>query len=53
MAGKAYLLAINDSYTNKIRKYLNYSDDLAIMPEANKVVSLEIISESAKLKANF
>jgi hypothetical protein len=53
MAGKAYLLAINDSCTNKTWKYLNYSDDLSKMPEANKVVSLEIISESAKLKASF
>ena len=53
MAGKAYLLAINDVYTNKTWKYLNYSDDLAKMPEATKVVSQELIDESAKLKANF
>jgi hypothetical protein len=53
MAGKAFLLAINDSYTNKTWKYLNYSDDLAKMPEATKVVTQELIDESAKLKSSF
>jgi hypothetical protein len=53
MSGKGYLLAINDSYTNKTWKYLNYADSLAKMPEASKVVSKEIITESAKLKTSF
>ena len=53
MKGKAYLLAINDSFTNKTWKYLNYVDGLAQSPEATKVVSKEIITESAKLKASF
>jgi hypothetical protein len=53
MKGKAYLLGINDSYTKKTWKYLNYMDDLANSPEATKVISKEIITESAKLKASF
>ncbi len=53
MKGRAYLLAINDSYTNKAWKYLNYMDELANSPEATKVVSTEIITESAKLRASF
>ncbi len=50
MTGKAYLLAIIDSYTNKKWKYLNYSDGLAKTPEATKVVSKEIFSESVNSK---
>lgn len=53
MAGKAYLLAINDSYTNKTWKYLNYSDDLAKMPQATEVVTKDVIFESAKLKMSL
>jgi hypothetical protein len=53
MKGKAYLLGINDSHTKKTWKYLNYMDDLANSPEATKVISKEIITESAKLKASF
>ncbi len=53
MKGRAYLLAINDSYTNKTWKYLNYMDELTNSPEATKIVSTEIITESAKLKASF
>ncbi len=53
MKGRAYLLAINDSYTNKTWKYLNYSTEMASMPQAGEIVSQEIITESAKLKAGF
>jgi hypothetical protein len=53
MKGRAYLLAINDSYTNKTWKYLNYSSEMANLPQASEVVSQEIITESAKLKAGF
>ncbi len=53
MKGKAFLLAINDSYTNKTWKYLNYMDEFAKSPDATKIVSQEIIIESAKLKASL
>jgi hypothetical protein len=53
MKGRAYLLAINDSYTNKTWKYLNYSSEMANLPQASEVISQEIIAESAKLKAGF
>jgi hypothetical protein len=53
MKGKAYLLGINDSYTKKTWKYLNYVAELSNSPEATKVVSQEIITASAKLKASF
>jgi hypothetical protein len=53
MKGKSYLLGINDSYTKKTWKYLNYVAEQANSPEATKVVSQEIITESVKLKASF
>jgi hypothetical protein len=53
MSGKAYLLAINDSYTNKTWKYLNYTSELAKSPQAAQIVSKEIVVESEKLKAGL
>jgi hypothetical protein len=53
MMGKAHLLAINDSYTNKAWKYLNYTSELANSPEAAQIVSKEIVSESEKLKVSL
>jgi hypothetical protein len=53
LSGKAYLLAINDSYTNNTWKYLNYTPELAKSPEATEVVTKEIITESEKLKNSF
>ena len=52
MIGKSYLLAINDSYTNKAWKYIAHLDD-PVAPEGKEFLSKEIVIESAKLKANF
>jgi hypothetical protein len=46
-------LAINDSYTNKTWKYLNYTSELANSPQAAQIVSKEIVSESEKLKVSL
>lgn len=46
MSGKAYLLAIKDSYTNNTWKYLNY--DQTMDPS---ILSKEIYAKSVELKA--
>lgn len=53
MKGRAFLLALKDSNTNGTWKYLNYTDELAAMPQATEVVTQEIITESAKLKTSL
>ncbi len=53
MKGKAYLLGINDSYTKKTWKYMNYVAEMSNLPQAKEVVTREIITESEKLRASF
>ena len=47
--GKSYILAINDSHTNKIWKYISYVEN-PITISGKEFLSQEIVVESKKLK---